>query len=190
MLKDLVLKSRSYRRFDEQHDISADDLKKLIDMARLSPSASNLQPLKYILVNDRKINDDVFSCLIWAAALKEWKGPVEGERPSAYVVILSDSKIRKHIPADHGIAAQTIMLGAAEKGLGGCMLMAINKKQLRTKLQIDERYDILMVLALGKPAEDIVLEEMQDGKNDYWRDDEGKHHVPKRSLDEIIVTVN
>ncbi|MCD5410432.1 MAG: nitroreductase family protein [Clostridiales bacterium] len=187
MLKDLILKNRSYRRFYQNVQIEKENLLELVDLARLSASGANLQSLKYVLSYDQAKNSSVFSCLKWAGYLKDWNGPKEGERPSAYIIVLGDSKISTNFWWDHGIAAQSILLGACEKGLGGCMFAAIDKEKLRNDLNISKQYEILMVIALGKPKEQIVIEEMKDDDVKYWRDEEKVHHVPKRSLEEIIV---
>jgi len=190
MIKDLILKNRSCRRFYQEHSIDINTLKQLVDLARLSASAGNLQPLKYILSCDPEKNALIFPCLAWAGYLKDWEGPVEGERPSAYIIILGDTQISKVFGCDHGIASQSILLGAAEKGLGGCMIGSIHREQLHNALHIPERYEILLVLALGKPREKAVIEEIgPDGDIKYWRDSKGVHHVPKRPLDEIIIGI-
>ena len=120
--------------------------------------------------------------------MSRWSGPAEGERPAAYIVILGDTELARGFGCDHGIAAQSIMLGATERGLGGCMIGSIDRPELRQVLDIPERYEILLVLALGKPAETVVLEDVgPDGDIKYYRDDEDVHHVPKRSLDELIL---
>lgn len=187
MLKDLILKNRSYRRFYQDESVSIKTLKELVNLARLSPSASNIQSLKYILSNKKKTNNLIFQCLAWAGYLKDWPCPAEGERPAAYIIILNNIKIRKKINADHGIAAQSMMLGSIEKGLGGCMLASINRKKLRQNLNIPAQYEILIVLALGKPKEKVKLEIMKDNDFKYWRDQKGVHHVPKRSLNDLIL---
>ena len=189
MLKDLVLKNRSYRRFYENETISIDTLKELVDLARTIPCGANGQVLKYFLVNTKNLNDKVFPNIGWAGYLKDWDGPSEGERPSAYIIMLNDRTLSQNRRlTDEGIAAQTIMLGAVEKGLGGCMLGNVKKDNLYTALNIDkEKYEIAIVMAVGKPKETVVIDEMKDGDIKYWRDSEQIHHVPKRSLEEIIV---
>jgi len=187
-LKDLILANRSYRRFDEKSNISRETLLDLIDLARLSPSAGNKQPLRYFISFTADTNTRIFPCLSWAAYLKEWPGPEEGERPAAYIIVLGDSRLSPTILCDHGIAAQSILLGATEKGLGGCIIASIKKDQLRKELDIPEHLDILLVIALGKPRETVRLEDVNDdGDIKYWRDEQGVHHVPKRSLEEIIL---
>jgi len=188
-INDLVLKNRSYRRFHQSESIDTNTLKDLVNLARLSASAANRQPLKFILSNEKEKNDRIFSCLAWAAYLREWSGPDEGERPSAYIIILLDTGIIKTMEyPDHGIAAQTILLGAVEKGLGGCMLAAIRKAELAKLLGIPEEYAILLVIALGKPKEKVVIDAVGPGGDiKYWRDKDLVHHVPKRSLDDIIL---
>jgi len=187
-LKDLILANRSYRHFEQNFSISQQTLLELVDLARLSPSAGNKQPLRYILSFDANTNSGIFPSLSWAAYLKEWPGPEEGERPSAYIIILGDTRISPTILCDHGIAAQSILLGAVEKGLGGCIIASIKKDDLQKELDIPEHLDILLVIALGKPREKIRLEEVKDDDDiKYWRDEQGVHHVPKRSLEEIIL---
>ena len=125
---------------------------------------------------------------VWAGYIRSWKGPAEGERPSAYIVILGDTELNKSFGCDHGIAAQSIMLGATERGLGGCMIGSIDRPKLRQVLDIPERYEILLVLALGKPSETVVLEDVgPDGDIKYYRDEEDVHHVPKRTLSELVL---
>jgi nitroreductase len=188
MIKDLIRQNRSYRRFQQDFEITSDTLGQLIDLARMSPSGANLQPLKYIISCDKQKNDLIFPLLGWAGYLKDWPGPAEGERPSAYIIILGDTRISKSFGCDHGIAAQSILLGAAEQGLGGCMIGTIKKKELAATINNPEHFEILLVIALGKPAEQVVIESTgPDGDIKYWRDKDGVHHVPKRSLDEIII---
>jgi nitroreductase len=188
MIADLIRQNRSCRRFYQDRAVSRETLVALVNLARLSASAANLQPLKYALSWEPEKNAAIFACLAWAGYLKEWPGPMEGERPAAYIVLLGDKDITPNFGCDHGIAAQSILLGAREQGLGGCMLGSINREQLRRVLALPERYDILLAIALGAPKEEIVLTEVgPDGDIKYWRDEKGVHHVPKRRLDEIII---
>lgn len=186
--RELVRRSRSIRRFQESRPVSADVLRRLVDCARLVPSAANLQPLRYVLCNDPARRASVFACLKWAGYLKDWPGPAHGERPAAYLVMLSDREITREPWCDCGVAAQTITLYATALGLGACMLGAIDRDGLRRALNIDSRFDILLVIALGFPAETVVVTEV-DAEHGvrYWRDAAGIHHVPKRRLDELIV---
>jgi nitroreductase len=187
-LKELVLKNRSRRRFYQEHFVPRETLVDLVDLARLSASGMNRQPLKYALCSDAALNARIFPLLSWAGYLKDWPGPVEGERPSAYIVILGDKKISANFGIDHGIAAQSIMLGATEKGLGGCIIATVKQEELRNVLEISDDYAILLVLALGKPKEQVVVEAVEPGGDiRYWRDAQEVHHVPKRSLEEIIL---
>ena len=188
MIRDLILKNRSCRRFYQEVDIKLEILRELVDLARLSASARNAQPLKYILSCEAQKNSLIFPHLTLGAYLTGWSGPCEGERPSAYIIILGDTEISRFVEYDAGIAAQSIMLGATEKGLGGCMIANIQKEGLRKALKIPPRYEILLVLALGKPKEKVVIETVgPGGDTKYWRNGEGVHHVPKRPLDDIII---
>ncbi len=187
-MKELVVKNRSYRRFHQDCRIESGIIKELIDLARLCGSAGNLQPLKYVFSCDPERNALIFPHLTWARYLKDWSGPSEGERPSAYVVVLGDTEITRSFGCDHGIAAQTILLGATEKGLGGCMIASIDREGLRQVLKIPPRLEILLVLALGKPREKVVIETLKpDGDIKYWRSSDGVHHVPKRKLEDVIL---
>jgi len=188
MIEGLVRRTRSYRRFQEEIPIKLDVLREQVNLARLSASASNLQPLKYILSIDPETNAKIFPTLGWAGYLKDWAGPAMGERPAAYVIILGDTAIRKSFGCDHGIAAQSIMLGMTEQGFGGCMVGSIKRDELRKVLGIPDHLEILLVLALGKPNEKVVLEDVdEDGDIEYYRDDQDVHHVPKRMLEELII---
>ena len=187
-LKDIVKSNRSFRRFHEDIPVEPKILRQLIDLARLSASGANLQPLKYIISFEKSKNASIFPHLRWAGYLKNWDGPPEGERPSAYIVILGDKDVSKIFGCDHGIAAQSILLGAAEQGMGGCMIGSIQRKGLSETLNISDQFEILLVLAIGKPLETIEIEAVDsDGDIKYWRDDSGIHHVPKRSLEDIIL---
>ncbi len=186
-LQNLIEKTRTYRRFDGNQDISAETLASLVDLARMSASGANRQPLKYMLVTDPAQREILYPCLAWAGYLTTWEGPDPGERPTGYIVILGDKEISESFGIDHGIAAQSIMLGATEAGLGGCIIASVKKERLRAAFDIPKQYEILIVLALGKPVEKVVVETIQNNDVKYWRDDKSVHHVPKRTLDEIII---
>lgn len=186
-LRHLVEKTRSYRRFDEKHEIDTDTLVSLVDLARLSASAANRQPLKYILINDPEKRKSVYSSLAWAGYLTTWEGPDPGERPAAYIIMLGDKEISDTFGVDSGIASQSIMLGAGEAGLGGCIIASVKKDKLRSFLEIPMQYDILLVIALGKPVEKVVIETIRKNDVKYWRDEKQVHHVPKRTIEEIIL---
>ena len=189
MLADLVKKNRSYRRFDESVAISEETLRGLVELARYSATGGNQQPLKFFLSCDADTNGRIFPHTRWAGALPDWDGPAEGERPAAYVIILGDKEISQGFGCNHGIAAQSMLLGAVEQGLGGCMIGSIDREGLRAGLRVPDRYDILLIIALGKPLETVIVDDAAPGDSvKYYRDDQDRHHVPKRTLDELIVT--
>ena len=190
MLSELIGKCRSYRRFYQNVAVSESDLMQMVDNARLSASGRNSQSLKYIVVNAPDKNALVFTSLSWAGYLKDWGGPKEGERPAAYLIMLNDTEISTNYFCDHGIAAQSILLTAVEKGLGGCIIASVNKEKLRETLGIPSQFEIVQVIALGKPCEVVVVDPIgSDGDIKYWRDKDQVHHVPKRSLDDLIVRI-
>ncbi|KPK77306.1 MAG: nitroreductase [Phycisphaerae bacterium SM23_30] len=187
MIKDLILKNRSYRRFDARAALEEQTLRELVDLARQSGSAANMQPLRYILSWQAKRNALIFQHLRWAGYLEDWDGPVENERPTGYIIILAEAG-NKFVNFDAGIACQSMLLGATERGLGGCMFGSIDREELQRKLAIPAEFSIVLIVALGKPVEKVVLEEVgPDGSIKYWRDEQAVHHVPKRKLDHIIM---
>ena len=186
-IKDLLLKNRSYRRF-QQTPIEAATLIELIELTRLCPSAANRQPLKYLPACTPQDNAKVFANLRWAGALPHWPGPAESERPTGYIIILGDTEVTDRFNVDPGIVAQSMLLGAVERGLGGCMVGSITRDALRKAFSIPERFAVLLVIALGRPSETVVLEDAKGPEDlDYWRDAEEVHHVPKRTLSELLV---
>ncbi|UCD09963.1 MAG: nitroreductase family protein [Dehalococcoidales bacterium] len=189
MIRDLIIENRTCRRFKQEVSIDLEVLRELVDLTRFTASGSNLQPLRYMLSNESRKNDLIFPTLGWAGQIADWPGPAEGERPSAYIIMLADTKVNNRFcEVDAGLATQSIMLGAREKGLGGCMHWSVKRDDLRPALDIPVRYEILYVLSLGKPDEKIIIEKVgSDGKTSYWHDEEGAHHVPKRELDDIII---
>jgi nitroreductase len=186
-IKDLITNSRTRRRFDESYRVEYEILEQLVGLARLSPSGGNKQPLKFLICNTKRDCGLIFPYTTWAAYLKDWPGPKPGERPSAYIIILGDTQISESFGVDHGIAAQSIMLGATEAGIGGCIIQSINREGLQSAFNIPPRYVILLVLALGKPVENVIIDEIKDQDVKYWRDSDKTHHVPKRNLDELIL---
>ncbi|TAL72061.1 MAG: nitroreductase family protein, partial [Bacteroidetes bacterium] len=145
------------------------------------------QPLKYLLYNKPEDCNKIFPFLGWAGYLEDWAGPEKGEWPSAYIIILGDKSISDVFGVDYGIAAQSIMLGATEAGLGGCMIQTIKREELRNDLEIPDKYEILLILALGKPVENVIVDAIKNNDVKYWRDNEKNHHVPKRTLKEVII---
>ena len=188
MISDLIEKNRSYRRFRQEVAIPENDLREMIGNARLTPSGRNAQTLRYVLSNTPAMNARIFPALGWAGYLRDWNGPEEGERPSAYIVILNDNDVATHYFCDHGIVSLAILLTAVEKGYGGCIIASVNNQLLREALNIPARYAVVQAIALGKPDETVVIEQIpDDGDFKYWRDKQGVHHVPKRTLDSLII---
>ena len=188
MLEDLIRRCRTCRRFHADRAVAAATLRDLVDLARLSASAANKQPVRYLLSCTADRNARIFPHLKWAGYLADWDGPPPPERPAAYVVLVTDTEVSKTARWDDAITAWTIVLGAAERGLGGCIIAAFDRPGLSAELNLSERYEPLLVVALGEPVETVVIEAVGPaGDIRYWRDDKQVHHVPKRSLDEVIV---
>ena len=177
--------TRSCRRFVQGNRIPETTLRRIIDAARLAPSAANLQLLRFSFIGDERACSDVFPFVNWAGYLKDWDGPEPGERPAAYIVIHSPEEKKPFTGIDIGIAAAYMVLAARDAGYGSCMILSFNREVIASRLSIPG-YDVGLLIALGVPAEEIVIEEY-DGSIEYWRSEDGRHHVPKLSLDSLIV---
>lgn len=189
MIKELMKKERSYRSFDESVKIDRETLVGFVENSRLIPSSVNLQPLKYRICTDKSECDTVLSLTKWAALLKEYEIPPKGHAPTAYIVICIDKNVsdKSIFEKDVGIAAQTIMLSAVEAGFGGCMIGNFAPSKVAEALNLPDGVVPSLVLGLGKPDEKITVESVGEKGSNYYRDEKGVHHVPKRSLDEIIL---
>ena len=184
-IAELVARTRTVRRFKEEVPLDPAFLEQLVDLARLGGSARNAQALCYLPVVDPDLRAALFPLLAWAGYLPDWPGPAAGERPAAYVVCVLDRERQRGPESeahfDLGIGTQNLLLGAAERGVMGCRIGAFPAAKVRTLLQLDARYQPLLVVALGEPAETVVLETVgPDGDIRYWHDAAGVHHVPKR----------
>jgi nitroreductase len=186
--RDLVTKSRSYRKFDSGVPVPDDAVRDIVELACYVSSEKNLQPLKFIAVCEPEKVAALFPLLSWAGYLADWPGPTEGERPTAYIVMLGDQSISTEFGCDSGIAVQTMLLGATASGFGGCIVASLEHSKIRELLRIPDSYSILMVLALGKPLETVVIDQMSESDSvRYFRDAHGIHHVPKRQLDDVLL---
>ena len=192
MIKDLIKKNRSVRGYDNSRDVTIEELREMVDCARLSASSVNMQPLKYILVNTVDGKARVLKQVSFAAKLSTLKLPHRGSEPMAYIVICQDEQISKSETGflrDVGIAAQSITLAAAELGLGACLLGYFSPQKLAQTLGLSENLRPQLVVSLGKSVEDIRIVEIEEGEStDYYRDEAGIQSVPKRTLDDVIIT--
>jgi len=188
MIKELILKNRSCRRYDATHSLDRQTLLEIVDTARFVASGMNYQPLRYIVSADSEKNKQIYSCLLMGGP-KLWREPNESERPTGYIIILGDTTIPTHsLGIDTGIAAQTILLQAVERGLAGCIIGIVKHEPLRQAFNISERYRIVIVIALGKPADRIIIEERETEQAQLlYRDDDDFQHVGKRLLKDILL---
>ena len=193
-MQEIIAKTRTFRRFIQKERISLTTLEELIDLARLGGSARNGQPWQYMPINTPELCAKVFPYLGWAGYLTDWKGPVEGERPSAYILCLLNKQWLKGSESeaqfDLGVATQNLLLGAMEKRIGGCRIGAFNP-QLASLFVMPDHLQLSLVIALGKPRETVILEECKNDEDiRYWRDEHGIHHVPKRTLESCLVNLD
>lgn len=186
-LENLMRGARSYRRFRETQRVGEEDLRQVVELTRYTPSGRNMQPLKYRVIADAEMCEKLFPLLGWAGYLRDWPGPERGERPAAYIVQCLDLSLTKDAMCDDGIQLEAITLGLASKGLGSCIIKSFDAHKLSATLGFGDNLMPLHVVALGVPAERVVIEAMKDGDIRYWRDSNQIHHVPKRSIDEILL---
>jgi len=179
------IKSRRTIRKYMQKDVPQEALLRCVDAARLSPSGANRQPLKYIIVNDKELIKEVFGTLSWAKYLPDYQ-PSDLEMPRAYIVIVLDKSIFENAGHDAGIAAMSISMVACDEGLGSCILGSVNREKLKLILKVPDGLDIVLVVALGYPAENPIADRVKDGDIKYWLDESGVLHVPKRNLEEVV----
>jgi nitroreductase len=184
-LYDLIVSRRSIRQFKPE-SISRDMLEDIANTGRLAPSAANRQPLEFVLVEEEGIRNELFPCLKWAGYIAPEGNPKPGQEPQAYIVVLVNTKIReKGFEWDVGAAVENMILAAWEKGIGSCWIISVERDRVGDLLQVPKLYRIDSVLALGYPAETPLIEDMKDSV-EYWKDDQGRLHVPKRRLQEVI----
>lgn len=192
MLKELVIKNRSYRGFNEARRVTKEELTDLVDCARLTASSVNVQPLKFYIAWEKDEVDRIQPLTKWAKALKEITLPHPGMCPTAFVVILQDTSISDNFPRhmrDVGVVAQTMLLRAAEMGLGGCMIGSFAAGSVREVLNLPENLAPLLVVAIGEPAETVEIREIDPGEStQYYRDENDVHYVPKRKLADVLVS--
>lgn len=189
-LRRLMISDRTVRRFQEDRKVEKETLEKLVELTRYCPSGRNAQPLRYVLISDSDECAKVYPCLAWAGYYKDWDGPEAGERPVAYLIQCLDTKYGQNCLCDDGLQLEAITLGMRTLGLGGCIIKAFNSVKLIEALKLDGRYVPRYVLAIGYPAEKVKLEEMPDDDDadfKYYRTPDGIHHVPKRSLESLII---
>lgn len=184
----LAREARSCRRFDEKSPLSLDDIRWLIECARCAPSAGNAQQLRFISITHGPVCDDLFSLTRWAAALKDWNGPEKGERPTAFIAVLMPEKGGDKVCFDVGIACQTMQLAATSRGWGACMILSFDHNKAAALLRVPDGLKIALLVGLGVAAEKRVIEPMPaDGSHAYWHDSQNVNHVPKRSVDELLI---
>ncbi len=174
-----IVARRTIRKF-RPDPVPRDLLGRLIEAGRLAPSAANLQPLEFVVVDADGPRAEIFACLKWAAYIAPAGDPRPGEEPAAYIATLVRTEIReKMFEYDVGAAMENMILAALAAGVGSCWLLSIDRDRLRAILGVPEPYRIDSILALGYPAEEPAAEVMGESCR-YWKDAQGRLHVPKR----------
>jgi nitroreductase len=184
---ELLKRTRTYRRFKEEQRVSSETLIEIVSAVRFCPSPHNLQPLEYCTVTDRELCNEIYPLLRWAAYLKNWEGPSEGERPCGYIVMMNRRPEAKFASWDFGLNLQVILLAAQSLGLGACTFLAFKRAPLKELLEIPEDFEVISIIALGVPAEEVVIVDTpENGSLEYWRDENDRHLVPKRASSDFL----
>ncbi|MDK2902263.1 MAG: hypothetical protein PWQ93_182 [Clostridiales bacterium] len=182
---DIILQRRTIRKF-KQDPISRDTLHKLLNAARVAPSGSNMQPLKYLVIDEPALVDAVFQTTSWANYLEGKGTPSPNEKPVVYIIVLADKEIREDgYAVDIGLALENLILTAWEEGIGCCVQGSIDRDKIKALFTIPDKYVITDAVAMGYRAEQPVLEDAQGDDIKYYKDENGVLHVPKRRLENI-----
>jgi nitroreductase len=195
-----ILKRRSIRGF-KQRRIGIKILKRMVNAARLAPSAANLQVLEFFIVTTKALRAQLFRHLKWAGYIAPAGQPGPGCEPVAYIVILVNMKkvsqplIRAEERAaryffapdlrDIGAAAENIILTAGSRDIATCLLGAVNKHGIKRLLSIPRHIDVDSVIALGYPNTGSKTTRYK-GSVRYFIDKKGVLNVPKRPLRDIM----
>ncbi len=191
MLMDLIRKNRSYRGYDESYRFTKEEMMEIVEYARLSASSMNAQPLRFFIAWEKDVVDRIQEHTGWAKALPELELPHRGMCPTGFIVICQDKEVQSSASTfvrDVGIVAQSMLLAATERGLGGCMIGSFSAKGIREACQLSENLQPMLVVAMGKPAEKVVLLDVEEGESlNYYRDENDVHYVPKKKLEDIVL---
>ena len=190
MFSELVRATRSFRNFDPEYRLSDETMRELIELCRYTPSTANSQSIKFAFANSVSSCEKIFPMLGWAGYIKENKPPYDGNVPAAYILVCYDTDIAKEIEIDAGICAQTIVLGAMDKGIGACMIGSFDKLKAAELFALPDNIKPRLFIALGKPAETVEIVDIKNGDVKYYRGGKDKHFVPKRTTDELIIKMN
>lgn len=191
MLKELVVKNRSFRGYNGQYQVTREQLLEMIECSRIAASSMNLQTLKYYIGAEETQVNEVLGGVKFAGALPQLNLPYEGQMPTAFVLICHDLLINGNpetFKIDVGISAQTMLLKAAEMGLGGCMMSTFNSEKVKQQLELADNLVPMLLISIGKPVEKVVIKDIEnDESHKYYRDEDDVHYVPKRKLTDIII---
>ena len=182
----LVNQTRCTRRFKPNIKIPKKDLEEIIDTARISSSAKNMQPLKYLIVTNEKQVNILSTTSKWATHLTAWNQS-KSEQPSAYIIMLNDSSIDGYSMIDAGICLQTIMLAARSKGYASCALASIDKDICKIEFNLNDTLEPMLGIAIGVEDEIIHLVDVKNDDINYYRNKKDEHCVPKRALDDVLI---
>lgn len=189
--KELVMSNRTCRRYDNSKKVEMEKLVEFAELSRYIASGTNKQALRFVLINDEVGCERLYNDLGWAGYLKDWNGPIESERPTAYIVVVADTEYAKPMGEDLGIISQTITLAARSEGMASCIFKAFNPQVVAQSLELEEKYLPMIVVSVGYPVEEVVIDDIRVGEDiKYYRDENGVHHVPKIVLEDLIVKKN
>jgi nitroreductase len=182
---DAITTRRTIRRF-QQKLIDSALLERIVNAGRLAPSGGNCQPVEFILVTESALSQQVFATTAWAGGVAPRRTPKPGQEPTAWVIILLNSKRGPvSAKADAAAAIENMILTALEAGLGSCWIGSVKRDELAKILNVPEHCAIDSVVALGFPDESPLAEDTDDDIA-YYLDDDDVLHVPKRKLKDVL----
>ena len=185
-INELINMRRTIRKF-RQVEISEDLLLKYVDAARVAPSGGNLQPLKFAIINSKDKVEEMFQYVKWAGYLAPHYNPKEGERPTAYIVVLADLSVRKSgYDMDVGAAVENIILSSFDDGVGSCWIASVDREKTAELLNLPDNLIVSCVVALGYPDEQPKAVELTDEDIKYYLDNDNTLCVPKRSISDVL----
>lgn len=188
-LEKLLEWRRSYRKFDEERELSKEDIDGILSSIKFASCANNRQFLRFISVESKDKVLEIFDNTRWAASLPNDAGrPKEGERPVYFIAILSDKEKKlKFDGVDQGLVISNLTLAAAERGIGSCIIGSVLDDKMREILSYDERYTCSLVVAFGYPKLESSIKEIDiEEDQSYYLDDKKNYVVPKYKLDDIV----
>ena len=183
-LNRLLLLNRSHRGYDQHRIVTTDELRRIISVNTRVPSARNQQCLRFRMVTVDEAHL-VLPHIKLGSALPDLHLPIEGTEPQAFIIVCSTIEENKWVDMDLGISVQSMLLKATEMGLNGICIGAFNAQAITEAFSLP--YTPLLIVAIGKGAEEIRLAEISEQESHTYYRIDGVHYVPKVKIDDLLL---